>query len=108
VAALLGLAALNPDALIAKQNLGRYDASGKVDWHYLRNLSADAVPVFEGRSNDDIRCGLPRYWTHDEDWLSWNLGRVRAHAAIDDGPASMATALATTSDSALADCPESQ
>ena len=45
VALLLGLAALNPDAWIAQQNLDRYEATGKVDWTYLAGLSDDAVPV---------------------------------------------------------------
>ena len=63
VAALLGLAALNPDAWIAEHNLDRYADTGKVDWYYLRNLSADAVPVFEDRAAAEIGCGLPRYWS---------------------------------------------
>ena len=86
VAALLGLAALNPDALIAKQNLDWYDATGRVDWNYLRNLSADAVPAFEDRPDAEVACGLPRYWTHGEDWLAFNLGRHRARAILDGDP----------------------
>jgi hypothetical protein len=105
VAALLGLAALNPDALIAKQNLDRYDATGKVDWHYLRNLSADAVPVFEGRAAAELTCGLPRYWSQDDDWLAWNLGRSRARSAIADDRAGMAAALDTKDARVFATCP---
>jgi two-component system sensor histidine kinase BaeS len=91
VAALLGLAALNPDALIAKQNLDRYDATGRVDWNYLRHLSADAVPAFEDRPEAEVACGLPRYWTHGEDWLAFNLGRHRARAIL-DGDSTLAAA----------------
>ena len=36
---------LNPDAWIARQNLDRYEETGKVDWSYLAGLSDDAVPV---------------------------------------------------------------
>jgi hypothetical protein len=86
VAALLGLAAINPDAWIARHNLDRYADSGQVDWSYLRNLSADAVPVFEDRSSTEITCGQPRYWSQDDDWLSWNLGRSRARAVVSDQP----------------------
>ena len=93
VAALLGLAAVNPDALIARQNLDRLEETGRVDWDYLRHLSADAVPVFEDRSATDIACGLPRHWERDDDWLSWNLGRSRAHAVVDDGPEDLAAAM---------------
>ncbi|HRD61683.1 DUF4153 domain-containing protein [uncultured Nocardioides sp.] len=81
VAALLGLAAINPDAWIAEKNLDRYADTGRVDWYYLQDLSADAVPVFEGRSEIEVSCGTPRHWSHDDDWLSWNLGRSRADAA---------------------------
>jgi hypothetical protein len=87
VAALLGLAAANPDAWIAEQNLDRYAETGRVDWYYLQGLSADAVPVFEGRSDVEVRCGTPRGWSHDEDWLSWNLGRSRAAAVAVEAPA---------------------
>ena len=97
VVALLGVAAINPDAWIAEHNLDRYADTGRVDWDYLRNLSADAVPVFDGTAPaTEVACGLPRYWSQDDDWLSWNLGRSRAAGAIDDGPEAMAR-LATAS-----------
>ncbi len=108
VAALLGLAALNPDALIAEQNLDRYADTGRVDWSYLRNLSADAVPVFRDRSEQEVRCGLPRYWSQDEDWLAWNLGRSRASDIVQDsGPMGEAldTASAFRDDPTDAECP---
>ena len=58
------------------------------------------------------QCGMPRYWSQDDDWLSWNLGRSRASDAVDDGPEAMAAALATaepTADDLTADdCPESR
>ena len=43
--ALLGLAAINPDAWIAEHNLDRYETTGRLDESYLLSLSADAVPV---------------------------------------------------------------
>ena len=33
------------DAWIARHNIDRYETTGKVDWDYLRGLSADAVPT---------------------------------------------------------------
>ena len=112
VVALLGVAAINPDAWIAERNLDRYADSGRVDWYFLRNLSADAVPAFRDRPAAEVECGMPRYWSQDDDWLSWNLGRSRASNAIDDGPESMAAALATAEPTAddltAADCPESR
>lgn len=41
---LAGLNLLNPDAFIAKKNLERFAASGKIDVYYLSRLSADALP----------------------------------------------------------------
>ncbi|HWN26651.1 MAG TPA: DUF4153 domain-containing protein, partial [Actinomycetospora sp.] len=48
VVLLLALAALDPDAYVARQNLDRYAVTGTVDWGYLRDLSDDAVPALEG------------------------------------------------------------
>ncbi|HEX5087014.1 MAG TPA: DUF4153 domain-containing protein [Nocardioides sp.] len=106
VVGLLGLAVINPDAWIAQRNLDRYADTGRVDWSYLRNLSADAVPLFEDESAAVISCGMPRYWSQDDDWLSWNLGRSRATSAVDDGPSDLAAALDATSDDQLAGCAE--
>jgi uncharacterized protein DUF4153 len=90
VAGLLGIAVINPDAWIAEHNLDRYAATGRVDWTYLQELSADAVPVFEGRSELEVACGLPRGWVlPDADWLEWNLGRHRAEAADVPDPATL-------------------
>ena len=90
-----GIAAINPDAWIAEQNLDRYADTGRVDWHFLRNLSADAVPVFEDRAETEVSCGMPRYWSQDDDWLVLEPGPEPATSAIDDGPEGMAAALAT-------------
>jgi two-component system sensor histidine kinase BaeS len=88
--ALLGLAAINPDAWIARHNLDRYADTGRVDWSYLRTLSADAVPVFSDRSETEALCGTPRYWSREGDWLSWNLGRSRAEGLVaEDSPAAL-------------------
>jgi signal transduction histidine kinase len=108
VVALLGLAAINPDAWIARQNLDRWSETGKVDWSYLRSLSDDAVPVFVDfpvRSDtvpetfDPRTCVLANRTGSDDDWLEWNLGRSRA---ADDlpGPTLTASQLATL-------CPDS-
>jgi len=108
VAGLLGLAVINPDAWIAEHNLNRYADTGRVDWSYLRNLSADAVPVFDDESAVVISCGMPRYWSQDDDWLSWNLGRRRATSAVDGGPETMAAVMDAGSSHAPEDCVEPQ
>ncbi len=112
VAGLLGLAVINPDAWIAERNLDRYADTGRIDWYYLRNLSGDAVPAFRDRPAAEVLCGMPRYWSQDDAWLAWNLGRSRASVAVDDGPEAMEEALATagptSDDLTAADCPESR
>ena len=43
--AWLALVALNPDAMIARHDVDRYERTGKLDLAYARGLSADAVPA---------------------------------------------------------------
>ena len=74
VVLLLGLA-INPDAWIARQNIDRYEATGKVDWDYLGDLSDDAPPVLATLPAATRRCALPSTTGDLDDWLEWNLGR---------------------------------
>ena len=76
--ALLGLAAINPDAWIAQHNLDRYAATGRIDWTFLQNLSDDAVPVLADLPADDRRCALAGRAQTDNTFWEWNLGRARA------------------------------
>jgi hypothetical protein len=86
VLALLGLAAADPDRLIAAHNV-KLDRT--IDLSYLGNLSADAVPAIAGM--DPARstwrdCVLTRIGerldAHPDDWRGWNLGRERARHTI--------------------------
>jgi hypothetical protein len=87
VVALLGLAAINPDAWIARQNVDRYETTGRIDYTYLRTLSDDAVPVLADLPLPARYCALENRRTPDDDWLEWNLGRVRARDALASMPA---------------------
>jgi two-component system sensor histidine kinase BaeS len=87
--ALIGLAAINPDAWVAERNLDRFDATGRLDLRYLQTLSADAAPVIVDRLPDDVaRCVLrllPDNSLRQEvldDARAWNLGRSRAVRAV--------------------------
>lgn len=74
--ALLGLAAANPDALIARYNL---DHEHAVDLVYLEGLSDDAAPEFADLSAADRNCVLGADGVDDErPLLAWNLGYQRA------------------------------
>lgn len=84
--ALLGLAAVNPDAWVAEHNLDRYAETGRVDWAYLRTLSDDAVPALVDRLPADLEaCALAGHRSDDRGWLEWNLGDARAAGHL-DGP----------------------
>lgn len=89
--ALVGLAAVNPDAWVAERNLDRYEATGKLDLPYLETLSADAAPVISERLPEDVaRCVLS-HLPYDEmsadavdDPRAWNLARSRAAEVLDE------------------------
>jgi hypothetical protein len=78
VVALLGLAAINPDAWVAQRDLDRYADTGKVDWVFLQGLSDDAVPTFARQPASVAACALTGRDANNDDWLEWNLGRARA------------------------------
>lgn len=79
-AALLALAALNPEGLVAAENIDRWERGEDLDVDYLAGLSVDIVPALD-RLPAPIRNGLLERLENrlDEDtWNSWNLARTRA------------------------------
>jgi hypothetical protein len=86
VLALLGLAAANPDGLIADRNITRYEKIGRIDTAYLSGLSADAVPALERLTGDQRDCALgPIAGVLDrnpDDWRGWNYGREHAREIL--------------------------
>lgn len=80
-AALLGLAALNPDAYIAERNLERYERTDRVDAAYLAGLSADATPVLADLPAQLRGCVEPPV-VGNASGLEWNLARARALDAL--------------------------
>ena len=74
--AMIGLVALNPDALILRHNL---TAARDLDLHYLRSLSADAAPAAADLPPEARACVLPWLIPTEPDSLAgWNLARDRA------------------------------
>jgi hypothetical protein len=84
VIGLLGIAAINPDAWIARHNIDRYEQTGKIDWQYLATLSADAVPALQElpKGLEDCVFSYSAGQAFGDDWLEWNLGRARARDAF--------------------------
>jgi signal transduction histidine kinase len=84
VVGLLGIAAINPDAWIARHNIERYDDTGKVDTAFLAGLSDDAVPALLSLPEPLRTEALGDRRPADDDWLEWNLGRSRAQDDLAD------------------------
>ncbi|WP_232663038.1 DUF4153 domain-containing protein [Pseudonocardia sp. TRM90224] len=85
VAALLGLAVLNPEGFIAEHNIARLADSGKVDVGYLSTLSADAVPALQQLPEPHRTCALgtiAQRLPETDDWRSANIARAQAREAL--------------------------
>lgn len=79
----------DPDAVIAEQNVKRFEAQGKIDVLYLRELSSDALPALMALPDEELSCVLPAFRARladDEPWTSANLARARARSALERAP----------------------
>jgi hypothetical protein len=75
--ALLGLAAMNPERLIAERNIDRYEQIGLLDTDYLLSLSPDIEPALQRLPEEVRQCA--RYRDDEPDaWYEFNLSRSRA------------------------------
>lgn len=80
--ALLGLAATNPERLIAERNVDRYEQTGALDTAYLMRLSPDIEPVMARLPEPMRLCAM--YRMHNPDaWYEFNLSRWRAPHDVD-------------------------
>lgn len=92
---LAGLNVINPDALIVRENVARYQSGGTIDAFYLTELSTDAVPELaralemlggEPRTivADELagRVTMLRLQATEAGWPSWHLGRWQALRAL--------------------------
>jgi hypothetical protein len=79
--ALLGLAAANPDALIARYNI---DHDHELDLAYLQGLSDDAVPEFAELSEEERGCLLKPPGDDERDLMAWNLGWQLAQGSYEE------------------------
>ena len=84
---LLGITLASPDSIIARHNVQRYAATGRIDVDYLRGLSADAVPALDRLPEPVRSCALADAARQPVAALSWNLSRARAEAILTARPA---------------------
>ena len=87
---LLGLAVLNPDGFIARHNIERFQATGRIDLPYLKGLSSDAMNAVRALPEPSQGCVLvviaDRLGT--DDWRTWNVSRSAGRAEMaGHGPA---------------------
>lgn len=80
--AILSLAAVNPDAVIARHNAGM-QRQGVIDVAYLGGLSADAVPTLSQLDQEAALCAmLSGGPMRSSAGAGWNVGRARAVRAL--------------------------
>jgi hypothetical protein len=87
VVAMLTLAAVNPDAYIARHDVTRYERTGQIDPAYLATLSADAFPALDRLPAALRACALQDLApalraTPSDPWYDFNVDRSRARTAF--------------------------
>ncbi|GAB3998152.1 DUF4153 domain-containing protein [Nocardioides marmoraquaticus] len=88
---LLALAVANPDGVVARVNVDRFEAGGRLDPYYLSGLSDDAVPALVALPDAELACALPdaararargETVEGEDSWFAANLGRLRADQVL--------------------------
>ena len=76
-----GWPSINPDAWIARHNVERYEATGKVDWDYLQGPQRRRhAHAGRAASPSEAACALADRAGKDDAWAGWNLARASAPA----------------------------
>ncbi|MFI5936204.1 DUF4153 domain-containing protein [Actinoplanes sp. NPDC051494] len=89
VLALLGLAAADPDRVIAERNIAQFEQSHTIDTYYLSTLSADAVPALDGLPAGHRDCALRTLaplLSEAQSWQEWNWSRENARDLLAADP----------------------
>nr|MDT0522977.1 DUF4173 domain-containing protein [Streptomyces sp. DSM 41633] len=81
VVALLGLAALNPERLVADRNIDRFQQNGQLDAEYLSRLSSDIDPALH-RLPEHLRACVRSDGSDSDPWYLFNLSRSRADRPV--------------------------
>jgi hypothetical protein len=89
VTSVLGLVVVNPDAVIARTIIGRYQQDGHLDGFYLSQLSADAIPEID-RLPEPFRSCVLKAMDHSsstmDGWSAYNYGRASGRAVLRSRP----------------------
>lgn len=80
---------INIDGIVARENINRYVETGKIDFHYLVDLSTDAAGEMSRLKNiDDKMYGeyieyLNTYELEEVQWQSFNLSQYNAKKLVE-------------------------
>ena len=86
-AALVAFTLVDPDALIARRNVERFEDTGRIDLGYLASLSEDAVPALAELPPESRDCvlsalALRRDTMTPDPWNGFNASRTRAREVL--------------------------
>ncbi|MFZ4284307.1 DUF4153 domain-containing protein [Streptomyces rhizosphaericola] len=88
--AVLVFGLVSPDALVAEQNVRRFEDRGSIDLDYLRGLSADAVPALDRLPEPQRSCALRTVQRElrgsDSPWYATSRGEARAVEILRERP----------------------
>ncbi|WP_327681203.1 DUF4153 domain-containing protein [Kitasatospora sp. NBC_00458] len=87
-AAVYGL--MGPDAIVAEQNVARFEQTGRIDLRNVRSLSPDAVPALDRLPGDYRTCALDAFASYGaaegSPWYATSLAESRARRILVERP----------------------
>ncbi len=82
-------ALMGPDAVVAEQNVARFERTGQIDLRNVRDLSVDAAPALDRLTGDRRTCALELMWFDtggSKPWYAMSLAQSRARDVFRDHP----------------------
>ncbi len=87
---MLGLALVDPDAVVARSDVARFERTGAIDTGYLGRLSADAVAALDRLPEPQRSCALAsialRLDEQQGGWVGGNVSRSTARGLLSRRP----------------------
>ncbi|MFE2724310.1 DUF4153 domain-containing protein [Kitasatospora sp. NPDC059327] len=80
---------MGPDAIVAEQNVARFERTGQIDLRNVRDLSLDAVPALDRLPADYRTCALELMRIdagEPEPWYAASLAAARARSVFAERP----------------------
>ncbi|MFD0279471.1 DUF4153 domain-containing protein [Kitasatospora sp. NPDC127111] len=81
---------MGPDAIVAEQNVARFERTGQIDLRNVRDLSLDAVPALDRLPQDHRTCALEKQWFDLPDeaspWYATSLAESRSRGILLERP----------------------